>query len=65
VTLERVRLADEKTSKCTETTEVWSRVCGFYRPTSGWNPGKKSEFDDRKAYKVDRGQAWKTEKKAS
>jgi anaerobic ribonucleoside-triphosphate reductase len=27
--------------------EVYSRVCGYYRPVSGYNPGKKAEFMDR------------------
>ena len=29
-------------------TEVFSRVSGFYRPLNQWNPGKKSEYNDRK-----------------
>lgn len=28
--------------------EVYSRVCGYFRPVSGWNPGKLAEFVDRK-----------------
>ena len=36
--------------KCKERTEVYSRVCGFYRPVAQWNKGKKSEFEDRKEY---------------
>ena len=24
--------------------EVYSRVCGYYRPVSQWNKGKKEEF---------------------
>jgi len=28
--------------------EVYSRVCGYYRPVSAYNPGKKQEFTDRK-----------------
>lgn len=31
-------------------TEVWDRVMGYFRPTSFWNPGKLSEFADRKRY---------------
>lgn len=27
--------------------EVFSRVSGYYRPVSQWNPGKKSEFETR------------------
>jgi anaerobic ribonucleoside-triphosphate reductase len=31
--------------------EVWSRAMGYMRPTSNFNPGKKSEFNDRKYFK--------------
>lgn len=27
--------------------EIFSRVCGYLRPVSGYNKGKKSEFGDR------------------
>lgn len=37
-------------SKCQEKTEVYSRVCGYFRPTSNWNRGKKEEFKERKEY---------------
>lgn len=41
--------------KCGQKTEVYSRVCGYHRPVSNWNRGKKEEFKDRKAFKpVDR-----------
>ena len=33
--------------------EVWSRVVGYLRPTSRWNEGKVSEFNDRKEFKVE------------
>lgn len=29
-------------------TEIYSRVVGYYRPTSQWNKGKQAEFEDRK-----------------
>jgi anaerobic ribonucleoside-triphosphate reductase len=32
--------------------EVYSRVCGYYRPVSTWNDGKQQEFEERKDYKV-------------
>ncbi len=35
---------------CSQTTEVWSRVVGFYRPVQNWNPGKQEEFKLRKTY---------------
>jgi len=28
--------------------EVYSRVTGYIRPLSAWNPGKQQEFKDRK-----------------
>lgn len=27
--------------------EVWTRVMGYYRPVSGYNKGKQSEFKER------------------
>lgn len=39
-------------SKCGEKTEVYSRVCGYFRPVSNWNKGKKEEFRDREKFKV-------------
>lgn len=38
-------------SKCGRKCEVYSRVCGYFRPVSNWNKGKKEEFKDRKTYK--------------
>ncbi len=37
--------------KCDAKTEVYSRVCGFYRPVAQWNRAKKEEFKDRVPYK--------------
>ena len=39
-------------SKCGEKTEVYSRVCGYFRPVANWNKGKREEFKDRKTFKV-------------
>ena len=30
--------------------ECYSRVVGFYRPLSQWNPGKKEEYRERVNY---------------
>ena len=38
--------------KCNEKCEVYSRVCGYFRPVSNWNKGKKEEFKERKTFKV-------------
>lgn len=39
--------------KCGESTEVYSRITGYYRPVQNWNDGKAKEFKDRKEYVVD------------
>ncbi len=39
-------------SHCTQKTEVFSRVVGFYRPVQQWNMGKKEEFENRKEFYV-------------
>lgn len=38
---------------CGKTTEVYSRITGYYRPVQNWNDGKSQEFKDRKLYAVD------------
>ena len=35
---------------CGRTTEVYSRITGYYRPVQNWNDGKTQEFKDRKVY---------------
>jgi len=37
---------------CGETTEVYSRITGYYRPVQNWNEGKSKEFKDRKLYDI-------------
>jgi len=39
---------------CGSKTEVWSRVVGFYRPISNYNPGKKQEYYDRTNFIIDK-----------
>ena len=38
--------------KCGAVCEVYSRVCGYFRPVANWNKGKKEEFRDRKSFRV-------------
>ncbi|MBE6662454.1 MAG: ribonucleoside triphosphate reductase [Ruminococcaceae bacterium] len=38
---------------CGETTEVYSRITGYYRPVQNWNDGKSQEFKDRLVYNID------------
>ena len=40
-------------AKCGKKTEVYSRVCGYFRPVANWNRGKQQEFKDRKVYRTD------------
>ena len=46
--LRMVVMEDRNRTKC----EVWSRVVGYLRPTSNWNEGKISEFNDRVMFNV-------------
>ena len=39
-------------ARCGAKTEIYSRVCGYFRPVSNWNQGKREEFKDRKEYEV-------------
>ena len=41
------------TSKCEAKTEVYARVCGFFRPVQQWNKGKKEEYRERVEYVVE------------
>jgi len=41
-------------SQCGKKTEVYSRVCGYFRPVNNWNKGKREEFRDRTPYLVPR-----------
>ena len=41
-----IELHDEERTRC----EVWTRVMGYHRPVSAWNPGKRSEYADRVHY---------------
>ena len=34
--------------------ECWTRVMGYFRPVSGYNKGKKSEFKERKWFKEEK-----------
>ncbi len=39
-------LTDEERQRC----EVWTRVMGYHRPVSQYNPGKKSEHAEREHF---------------
>jgi ribonucleoside-triphosphate reductase len=42
----------EKCDKCSQETEVYSRVVGYLRPVKQWNDGKQAEFNMRHTFKV-------------
>ena len=37
--------------RCRRPTEVYSRVCGFFRPVQQWNKGKREEYRQRVPYR--------------
>lgn len=41
-----------KCDSCGASTEVYSRITGYYRPVQNWNAGKTQEYKDRKVYDV-------------
>ena len=38
-------------SECGKSTEIYSRVVGYFRPVRNWNEGKQEEFKERLEYK--------------
>lgn len=44
---EKRKLKNEERTKC----EVWTRVMGYHRPVSAFNPGKQSEYKERKLFR--------------
>ncbi len=40
--------------ECGESTEVYSRITGYYRPVQNWNDGKSQEFEHRVEYNPDK-----------
>jgi hypothetical protein len=49
-----IELKDEERTRC----EIWTRVMGYHRPISAFNPGKQSEQAERLYFKQDRTSAW-------
>ena len=46
-------ISKEKHSEaCGEECQIFSRVCGYYRPVSNWNRGKQEEFKERKEFEL-------------
>ena len=51
--------------ECGETTEVYSRITGYYRPVQNWNDGKSQEYKERKVYNIAESDISKHKKSAS
>ena len=51
-------MKDEERTLC----EVWTRVMGYFRPVSGYNKGKQSEFKERKYFKESSAKSRQKEK---
>ena len=39
---------------CGRTTEIYSRITGYYRPVQNWNDGKLQEYANRTEYNIDK-----------
>jgi len=44
---QHTELKPEMRTRC----EVWTRVMGYHRPVNAFNPGKQSEFADRRFFR--------------
>ncbi|MET0066868.1 MAG: anaerobic ribonucleoside-triphosphate reductase [Candidatus Thiodiazotropha sp.] len=44
--MQPIELKDDERTRC----EVWTRVMGYHRPVSAFNPGKRSEQADRRCF---------------
>ena len=45
-TAHNIELNDRERTRC----EIWTRVMGYHRPVSAFNPGKKSEHAERTSF---------------
>ena len=51
--MDNAAIEREQPVKCQGKTEVYSRVCGFFRPVQQWNLGKREEYLHRKEFVID------------
>ena len=49
--METPPLDDAERTRC----EVWTRVMGYHRPVSAYNPGKQQEHRDRRQFREGQG----------
>ena len=43
---QQITLKDEERTRC----EIWTRVMGYHRPVTSFNPGKQSEYRERQSF---------------
>ncbi len=41
--MKELGITEEDRTRC----EVWTRVMGYHRPVSAFNPGKRGEYEER------------------
>lgn len=41
-----IKLSEQERQRC----EVWTRVMGYHRPVTSFNPGKQAEHGDRQHF---------------
>ena len=41
-----ITLKDEERTRC----EIWTRVMGYHRPVTSFNPGKQAEYAERRNF---------------
>lgn len=46
MTVTSIKLKDTERTRC----EVWTRVMGYHRPVTSFNPGKKAEHSERQFF---------------
>lgn len=44
--MEEIKLDNADRQPC----EIWTRVMGYFRATTQYNPGKKSEYNEREFF---------------
>jgi len=50
IKLKTIKLKTEERTRC----EIWTRVMGYHRPVSTWNPGKQSAHKERNFFRETR-----------
>lgn len=46
----KIKIKDSERTRC----EIWTRVMGYHRPISAFNPGKRGEHAERVLFKESR-----------